>query len=519
MILIVIFALFIFVLYLYNVRTFSYWKKRGIKYEEPVLLFGTYRKVLLGNQSRSQMAEELYWKYPDEDVVGGFKATTPELIIRNPELIKEVLINDFSSFYRRGLVNHKTVVEPLRKNLFSLDGDLWRLLRQRMTPAFTSGKLKAMFPLIVERAEKLQSYTLAAASQNRSLNARDLMARFTTDFIGACGFGIDSDSLNEENSEFRKLGVSIFTVTTRDIIVNILKEMCPELFKNYKLFVRVESDILGLVKQIQIKRNYQPSGRNDFIDLLLACQKKGVMEGESIEKLNPDGTPVRVSAELDDDLFAAQVFVFFGAGFETSASSTSYTLHQLAFNPDVQKKVQNEIDTVLDKYNGTLCYDAVKEMTYLDWAFKEGLTPKVLRMFPSLGYLMRECTSKYTFKDINLTIDEDVKVLIPVQSLHMDPKYWDDPEEFRPERFDPDNFSSRQKLVYFPFGEGSRNCIGSRLGLMQSLAGLAAILSKFTVEPAPESTRHVEVNPKSNVVQGVNNNNLPLMFRERNKSN
>ncbi|XP_028161326.1 cytochrome P450 6B6-like [Ostrinia furnacalis] len=510
MILAIFFVLLILVLYLYNVRTFSYWKRRGIKYEEPALFFGTYKKVLLGKQSRSQMTEDLYWKYPNEDVVGGFKTTTPELIVRNPELIKDVLITDFSSFYRRGLVTHKTVIEPLRKHLFALDGDLWRLLRQRMTPAFTSGKLKAMFPLIVERAEKLQSYTLAAATQNRPLNARDLMARFTTDFIGACGFGIDSQSLNEENSEFRKLGARIFTFTTRDVIVNMLKEIFPELFKNFKLLVRIEKDILGLVKQIQMNRNYQPSGRNDFVDLLLACQKKGVMEGESLEKLNPDGTPAKVSAELDDDLFAAQVFVFFGAGFETSASSTSYTLHQLAFHPEVQKKVQDEIDSVLDRYNGKLCYEAVKEMTYLDWAFKEGL-----RMFPSLGFLMRQSTSKYTFRGLNLTIDEDVSILIPVQSLHMDSKYWDNPEEFRPERFDPDNFSATQKLVYFPFGEGPRNCIGSRLGLMQSLAGLAAILSKFTVEPAPESTRHVKVNPKSNIVQGVKNNQLPLMFRER----
>ncbi|XP_063823146.1 cytochrome P450 6B6-like [Ostrinia nubilalis] len=456
------------------------------------------------------MAEELYWKFPDEDVVGAFKATTPELIIRNLELIKNILVNDFSSFYSRGFNTHKTVIEPLRKHLFSVDGDLWRLLRQRMTPAFTSGKLKAMFPLIVERAEKLQSRTLAAASQNCPLNVRDLMSCFTTDFIGACGFGIDSDSLNEENSEFRKIGAQIFSTTTRDVIINILKELFPELFKNLKVLSKIENDIMDLVKQIQIKRNYQPSGRNDFIDLLLACQKKGAMEGESIEKLNPDGTPVQVSAELDDELFAAQVFVFFSAGFETSASSTSFTLHQLAFNPDVQKKVQNEIDDVLDKYNGSLCYDAIKEMTYLEWAFKEGL-----RMFPPLGYLIRECTSKFTFKDVNFNIDEDVKILIPVQSLHMDSNYWDDPEEFRPERFHPDNFTSRQKLVYFPFGEGPRNCIGSRLGLMQSLAGLAAILSKFTVEPAPESTRQVEVNTKSHLVQGVKNNYLPLMFRER----
>ncbi|KAL0884223.1 hypothetical protein ABMA27_016221 [Loxostege sticticalis] len=491
----------VFILYLYNTRTFNYWKKRGIKHEEPVLFFGTNKRVLLGKQSRSQMVDEIYWKYPDEKVVGGFRTTTPELIIRDPELIKNVLLTDFISFHRRGLNSHKTVFEPLRQHLFAADGDLWRLVRQRLTPAFTSGKLKAMFPLIVERAEKLQSFTLAAASQNEPLNSRDLMARFTTDFIGACGFGIDSDSLNEENSEFRKLGKQIFTVTMREVVVNMLKEVFPELTKNLKLFARFESDLISLVKAIQMKRNYKPSGRNDFIDLLLDCKEKGALEGTSIEKVNPDGTPEKVSIKMDDDLFAAQVFVFFAAGFETSSSSTSFTLHQLAYNPDVQKKVQEDIDSVLERHNNTLCYEAVKEMTYLEWAFKEGL----------------RITTKYTFEKIHLSIDEDVHILIPVQSLHMDPKYWDDPEEFRPERFDPQNFTSRQKQVYFPFGDGPRNCIGSRLGLMQSLAGLAAILSRFTVEPAPESKRHVEVNPRSQIVQAVKGDSLPLMFRERKK--
>ncbi|MDK0539469.1 cytochrome P450, partial [Clostridium perfringens] len=78
--------------------------------------------------------------------------------------------------------------EPMMQNLFFAEGDLWKLLRQRMTPAFTSGKLKAMFPLVVERAERLKTRALAAAADGKSLDARDLMARYTTDFIGACGF-------------------------------------------------------------------------------------------------------------------------------------------------------------------------------------------------------------------------------------------------------------------------------------------------------------------------------------------
>nr|AHW57303.1 CYP6AB50 [Chilo suppressalis] len=452
--------------YIYNVRNFGCWKKRGIKHDKPVISFGTNTWNILMKMSRSELAEELYFKYPKEKVVGFYRSSMPELLIRDPEIMKWILTSDFKCFYGHG----------------------------------------AMFPLIVERCEKLQSRTLSAVTCNRALDARELMARYTTDFIGACGFGVDSDSLNDENSAFRKLGVKIFNISLRDSIVLVIRDVFPYSEKYLKLLKRIEPDILLLVKNILTERNYKPCGRNDFIDLMLEYLNKP-MEAESIENVGEN--PIHVKMILNEGLFAAQVFVFFVAGFETSASSTSYTLHLLAFYPEVQKRVQADIDRILAKHDNKLSYEAVKEMTYLEWTFKEGL-----RMFPSLGFLMRRSTRKYKFEDINLDIDKGVNIVIPVQALHMDAKYWDDPDEFRPERFHPENFGATQKMVYFPFGEGPRNCIGSRLGLMQSMAGLAAILSKFTVEPAPETVRYPQISPKSNIIQSITGG-LPLMFRER----
>ncbi|CAH2049037.1 unnamed protein product, partial [Iphiclides podalirius] len=366
-----------------------------------------------------------------------------------------------------------------------------------------------MFPLIVERAEKLQTLVISAASSGRVLDARDLMARYTTDFIGACGFGLESDSLSDENSPFRQLGAKIFNVTTKQVIMNMLKIMFPEVFKYVKLHSKTEADIVMIVNEILKKRNYKPSGRNDFIDLLLECKAKGILVGESIENFKPDGTPEIAKLELDDLVMAAQVFIFFAAGFETSSSSTSYTLHQLAYNPDKQKKVQAEIDRVLAKYENNLCYDAIKEMTYLECAFKEGM-----RMFPSLGFLVRQCVDKYTFPEIDLTIDQGVQIFIPVQAMQNDPKYFESPEQYRPERFLPGEFDSYKRNVYLPFGLGPRACIGERLGLMQSLAGLAAVLSCSSVEPGPTTVRYPKVNPKNSIVQSIKGG-LPLMFRQR----
>ncbi|GBP59924.1 Cytochrome P450 6a2 [Eumeta japonica] len=231
-------------------------------------------------------------------------------IIRDPELVKAVLVSDFMYFYKRGLNPHETVIEPMLKNLFFAHGNLWRLLRQRMTPAFTTGKLKAMFPLIVERAVKVQNLADKAAKTGATVDVRDLMARYTIDFIGACDFGINMDSLDEENSVFRKMGKRIFSFTRRDALIRTLKHMFPETCKNlHFLTSEVEKTTLHLVKTVMKERDYTPSGRNDFIDLLLALKENGKLVGESVDKFKPDGPPMETEIELDDLLMAAQVLV------------------------------------------------------------------------------------------------------------------------------------------------------------------------------------------------------------------
>ncbi|XP_059062686.1 probable cytochrome P450 6a18, partial [Achroia grisella] len=509
MITLVVIVLSAILLYFYNTRTFKYWEKRGVKHDRPVPFFGNNKEGFLIRKSKVQLNTEMYHKYPNEKVVGFFRGTRPELIIRDPDLVKRIMVTDFGSFFYRGFVPNKEVIEPVMRNLFIVEGDLWKMLRIRMTPAFSSGKLKAMFPLIVERAEKLQSRTLEVVASGKSFDVKDLMARYTTDFIGACAFGLESDCLNDENSDFRKLGSKIFAPGLGDALVAVLKEMFPVLCKDLRYFYRLEDEAKELSQEIQKARNYKPIGRNDYVDMMLTIKNQGNVEIESMEKKKGDGSPEMVSIQFDDDLFMAQLIMFFAAGFETSSSSSSMTLHFLAYHPEEQTKVQEDIDRVLARYDNKLCYDAVKEMIYLEMALKEGM-----RMFPSVGFISRQCARDYTFEELGFTIDKGINVMIPVQALHMDPKYWDNPEEFRPERFHPDSEIRINNDIYLPFGSGPRSCAGSRLGLMQAMAGLAAVLSKFTVKPAPESRLQPIIDPKSEIVQGVEGG-LPLMFYKR----
>ncbi|XP_045764492.1 cytochrome P450 6B6-like [Maniola jurtina] len=497
MILLISIILFV-TIYFYINSSRNYWAKRNVKHEMPIPLFGNHLANFFGLKSMGCIASDLYDKYPNEKVVGYFRGPTPELIIRDPEIARHILNLDFGHFYPRGLARNEKK-EFLVKNLFHADGDSWKLLRQRITPAFTTAKLKAMFPLIITCAEKLQRLGEGIVYKGGECDIRELMARFSTEFIGACGFGIEMDAINNENSVFRRLGKRMFDRSLKEMFLAGLWDIFPALRKTLRLVdKKVEKALADISINIFEQRNYKPSGRNDFVDLLLELAANGKIVGDSIEHRNPDGSPKEAEMEMDLQCLVAQVFVFFAAGFETSSSATSYTLHELAFNSEVQNEIQNEIDQVLSRYDNKLCYDAIAEMSLLDMALKESL-----RIFPALAILQRVCASKYTIPQLDITLDPGVKIIIPVQAIQNDEQYFPNPSEFRPERFTAKEVNARPKYVYMPFGEGPRACIGTRLGQMQSLAGLAAILHKFSVEPAEKTQRKLRLNHRLNVVQGV----------------
>ena len=443
-------------LYYYTTKNHDYWEKRNVKYEKPVPVFGTLYDNVVAKKSIVEIAVELYNKYPNEPVVGLYRGTTPELVVRDLDIARRILSVDFASFYPRGM-GRDPEIEPVFLNLFHVDGDKWKLLRQRLTSTFTTAKLKNMFPLVVQCAEKLQQVGEDIVNRGGDCDVRELMARFTTEFIGACGFGIQMDTINDEHSLFRDLGRKIFKRSWKNYVVVALYDLFPDFRKIAQRTLRetvLMDSIQEIVVNIRKQRNNKPIGRNDFIDLLLELEGKGKITGESVEKRTADGKPEHVEMEMDLTCMVAQVFVFFAAGFETSSSATSFMLHQLAFHPKEQRKVQEDIDQVLAKYDNKLCYDSIAEMKALSNAFKEAM-----RMFPSLGNLHRVCARKYTIPELNITLDPGVKIIIPVQAIQNDEKYFDNPTEFLPDRFNDPNVE-KQKYAYMPFGEGPRQCIG-----------------------------------------------------------
>ncbi|KRT84253.1 cytochrome P450, partial [Oryctes borbonicus] len=169
--------------------------------------------------------------------------------------------------------------------------------------------------------------------------------------------------------------------------------------------------------------------------------------------------------------------------FETSSTTMTFCLHELAFNQQIQDKLRSEIRETMEKNNGKLTYDGVMGMKYMNLVVNE-----TLRKYPPGPLLFRKSNAKYTFLDTNTTLDPDTTVFISTFGLHMDEEYFPDPEKFIPERFTDENIHQHPQYAFLPFGEGPRICIGARFALMQVKTGVSMILNKYRILPGPGET-------------------------------
>jgi cytochrome P450 family 6 len=163
-------------------------------------------------------------------------------------------------------------------------------------------------------------------------------------------------------------------------------------------------------------------------------------------------------------------------------------LHQ-----DIEDRLLEEIDVVLEKHDGKITYEGIQEMEYLDKVVSE-----TLRKYPPIPNLHRECTKDYKIPGTDVVLEKGITTFIPVLALHYDPKYYPEPERFDPERFNEEEKAKRHHYVYLPFGEGPRLCIAMRFGLMQIKVGLVSLLSKYQFSMSKKTPIPLVLDPRSN---------------------
>ncbi|XP_051242591.1 cytochrome P450 3A40 [Dicentrarchus labrax] len=450
---------------------YVYWpygtfKKMGIPGPKPIPFFGTmlaYRKGFMNFDS------ECFQKYGK--TWGIYDGRQPVLCITDVSMIKTVLIKEcYSLFTNR---RNFRLNGPLYDAVSIAEDDQWRRIRSVLSPSFTSGRLKEMFGIMKQHSANLISSMKKKADKDEPLELKEFFGPYSMDVVTSTAFSVDLDSLNNPSDPFvtnikKMLKFDLFSPLF--LIVAFFPFMGPVFEKmEFSFFPTYVTDFFYAALQ-KIKSNRETSkqkSRVDFLQLMIDSQKNNDLSGVEQDK------------GLNDHEILSQAMIFIFAGYETSSSSLTFLAYNLATNPAVMKRLQQEIDSTFPN-KAPIEYQALMQMEYLDSVINESL-----RLYPIAPRLER--VAKATVELNGIVIPKDMVVMIPTWPLHRDPDLWPEPEEFKPERFSKENKETIDPYTYMPFGAGPRNCIGMRFALVMMKLAIVEVLQRYSFSVCKET--------------------------------
>ncbi|KAG5322288.1 CP9E2 protein, partial [Pseudoatta argentina] len=306
------------------------------------------------------------------------------------------------------------------------------------------------------------------SADKSDVNMNDIFGRYTNDVIVLCMYGMKLNSIRDPTNKFYVCGKDHISVIL--IIKYIFIRAFSKLGRilNIKLFNNQEMKYFeSRIKNEIIIRDAEHISRPDMIQLML--------DNRGNEEI-----------QLDVDDIVAEAYAFYFAGFETSSSVMSFITYKIAINPNIQIKLQQKINELWNESDVT--YEAVNKLKYLDAVIKEAL-----RLF-SPSIMERICEKAYKLPpalpgEKSLTINKGMIIWVPLYAIHHDEKYYDNPEEFRPERFlNNHQDNNYRSSFYFPFGLGSRMCIGRRFSLLMIKVVLFYLLARCELKQCAKTS-------------------------------
>jgi cytochrome P450 len=214
---------------------------------------------------------------------------------------------------------------------------------------------------------------------------------------------------------------------------------------------RIDEIIYGLIRS----RRESGETHGDLLDMLLAARDEDTGEG------------------MTDQQLRDEVITIFGAGHETTSNALTWTWYALSQHPDILKRLQNELDTILQ--GKTPKVDDLTNLPYTKAVLEESL-----RVFPPAPLIPRQVMEDAVIGGYK--IEAGSRALINVYNIHRHPDFWEDAETFTPERFLPEARNQIDRNAYIPFGAGARLCIGNNFALMEGQLLLAMIAQRYELK-------------------------------------
>ncbi|OWF54739.1 cytochrome P450 3A8-like [Mizuhopecten yessoensis] len=455
-------------------------KKLNIPGPAPWPIIGSLIEINTGGFQKFQM--DCMRKYGK--VYGFYGGLSPMTIeIGDKEMLRIILVKEFANFTDR--IVFKGFNGDVDTGINNLSGDHWRHVRSKITPAFSTGKLRKMAPLIDHASDTLvESLMRNVKGGNDVIEMMEVYGGYTMDVICSTAFGIQIDSQNNPNDEFVTNARKFLNLKLASPLILVLIFL-PKLHFLMPLmgWSFLDKDIQAFFRRVTTTllaaRIAGDKSRVDFLQLMKNAQyeKEDSDEEDDNEYISvkkPSTSWSRKGITFDEILGNAETFFF--AGYETTTITLSMASYYLAMYPEYQDKLRQEL---LDKIGSkTMTYDNIRDVEYLEMVINE-----TLRISPPATRTDRVCLKDTEVNGIK--IPAGMNISVPIYGIHHDPDNWRDPEKFIPERFAEKD--SYDPMTFLPFGYGPRICIGMRLVQMELKLSLAKVIRNFRISISSET--------------------------------
>jgi cytochrome P450 len=360
--------------------------------------------------------------------------------INNPAYIEDVLVNNARKFHKgRVLQANKGV---FGEGLLTSEGSFWLRQRRLAQPAFHRARIAAYAETMVRYTERL----LQSWQGGEERDIHEEMMRVTLQIVGKTLFDADVAGDAREVGKSLDLLLELSADFGRAILIPSWVPT-PQNLRKARAIRKLDKIIFRIIEE----RRKSERDTGDLLSMLLAARDE-------------DGS------RMTDKQLRDESITLFLAGHETTANALSWTWWLLAQNPAAEKKLHAELDSVLSGKSPTL--DDVAKLKYTEQVLTESL-----RLYPPAWGTARVAMEDHEIGGYK--VPKGTGISLAQWVMHRDPRWFEEPEQFRPERWEDGLAKRLPRFAYFPFGGGPRQCIGNTFALMEATLVLATIAQRW----------------------------------------
>ncbi len=383
---------------------------------------------------------------------GGFyrfrAGSVPVYLAAAPEAVRRVLVDNASN-YSKNTFTYRGTVSIIGHSVFNSDGDVWLRKRRILQPVFQPDRLGMLDTIVAESCKRATVRWRAG-----EVDAAGEMVRVALEVASHAFFGIDMEGESQAIGEAVTTLANTFTRRYTSAAAALWGLVNVPLASNREV-VHAKQTLYAAVDRILAEQ--QERGAQESLTAALFA----TADPQSGAKLSP--------SELRSELLTLLI-----AGHETTAAALAWTWQMLAWHPDAQERVRDEVTGLLGDGPATLA--DLPRLPLLRMVLDEAL-----RLYPpAWGFTRR---AEQDDEIMGYLVPKGARLIVSPYVAHRLPDIWEQPEAFVPERFTPEATQVRSPYAYIPFGAGPRQCIGRRFALIEAQLVLANLLRRFSVAP------------------------------------